>query len=109
MQIKMTLRLHFTQVRMYKTENSSAAHADKDMEQGEHSSIAGGSANLYNHSGNQFGGFSNTGNSSTSRFSYTTYHSWPYTQKMLYHITHTHLLHYVHSRFICNNQKLEST
>ena len=58
MQIKMTLRLHFTQVRMYKTENSSAAHADKDMEQGEHSSIAGGSANLYNHFRNEFSSFS---------------------------------------------------
>ena len=34
------------------------AHAGKDMEQGEHSSIVGGRANLYNHSGNQFGGFS---------------------------------------------------
>jgi hypothetical protein len=34
------------------------ADAGKDVEQREHSSIAGGSANLYNHSGNQFGGFS---------------------------------------------------
>ena len=34
------------------------AHAGEDVEQGEHSSIAGGSANLYNHFGNQFGGFS---------------------------------------------------
>ena len=31
------------------------------MEQREHSSIAGGSANLYNHSGNQFDGFSKNG------------------------------------------------
>ena len=31
------------------------------MEQGEHSSIAGGSANLYNHFENQFGGFSEQG------------------------------------------------
>jgi hypothetical protein len=35
-----------------------SAHAGADMEQGEHSSIAGRSANLYNHSGNQFGSFS---------------------------------------------------
>jgi hypothetical protein len=30
------------------------------MEQFEHSSIASGSANLYNHFGNQFGGLSET-------------------------------------------------
>jgi hypothetical protein len=33
------------------------AHADKDVEQGEHSSIASGSENLYNF-WNQFGYFS---------------------------------------------------
>jgi hypothetical protein len=37
-----------------------AKHDGEDMEQWEHSSIAGGSANLYNHSGNQFGVFSET-------------------------------------------------
>jgi hypothetical protein len=30
------------------------------LEQGEHSSIVGGSENLYNHFGNQSGGFSET-------------------------------------------------
>jgi hypothetical protein len=35
-----------------------AAHAGEDADQGEHSSIAGGSANVYNHSGNQFSSFS---------------------------------------------------
>jgi hypothetical protein len=34
------------------------AHVGKDVEQGEHSSIAGGSANLYNDFEKQFGGFS---------------------------------------------------
>ena len=34
------------------------ARAIEDVEQGKHFSIAGGIANLYNHSGNQFGGFS---------------------------------------------------
>lgn len=34
------------------------AHAGEDVEQGEHSSIAGQCVNLYNHFGNQFGGFS---------------------------------------------------
>jgi hypothetical protein len=33
------------------------AHGGKIVEQGEHSSIAGGSAKLYNHSGNQLNGF----------------------------------------------------
>jgi hypothetical protein len=33
------------------------AHVGKDVEQGEHF-IAGGSANFYSHSGNQFDGFS---------------------------------------------------
>jgi hypothetical protein len=32
------------------------ADADEDVEEEEHFSIAGGIANLYNHSGNQFGG-----------------------------------------------------
>lgn len=30
-------------------------HTGEDLEQGEHSFIAGGSANLFNHFGNQFG------------------------------------------------------
>jgi hypothetical protein len=34
------------------------ANAVKDVETEEHSSIAGGIATWYNHSGNQFGGFS---------------------------------------------------
>jgi hypothetical protein len=33
------------------------ADADKDVEKEERSSIAGGTASWYNHSGNQFGGF----------------------------------------------------
>jgi hypothetical protein len=34
------------------------ANAGKDVEKGEHSSIDGGIASWYNHSGNQFGGSS---------------------------------------------------
>ena len=34
------------------------ADAGEDVEKEEHSSIAGGIASLYNHSGNQSGGFS---------------------------------------------------
>jgi hypothetical protein len=39
-------------------ESSSPASAGKGVEQGEHTSISGGSANLSNYSGNQFDGFS---------------------------------------------------
>jgi hypothetical protein len=34
------------------------ADVGKDVEKEEHSSISGGIASWYNHSGNQFGGFS---------------------------------------------------
>jgi hypothetical protein len=36
------------------------------------------------------------------------YHFWAYTQKMLQHIKHGHMLHYVHSSLIYNNQRLEN-
>ena len=56
--LKMTLKsiLHLPEWLRSKTQVT--AHAGKDVEQGEHSSIAGGSTNLYNHFENQFGGFS---------------------------------------------------
>ena len=43
--------------RIKKKKTQAISHASKDMGQGEQSSIAGGSANLYNHSGNQSGDF----------------------------------------------------
>jgi hypothetical protein len=46
--------------------------AGKDVEKEEHSSIAGGTASWYNHSGNQFG--------SSSENWTQLYHSWAYTQ-----------------------------
>jgi hypothetical protein len=55
MQIKTTLRFHLTHVRMAKIKNQVTADAGEDVEKEEHSSIAGGIANLYNHSGNQSG------------------------------------------------------
>jgi hypothetical protein len=56
MQIKTTLRFHLTPVRMAKIKNSGdTAYAGKDMVKEEHFSIAGGIANLYSHSENQFG------------------------------------------------------
>jgi len=54
MQIKTALRSHLPPIRMAKTKVT--AHAGEDAEQGDHSSIAGGSANLYSHYGNQCGG-----------------------------------------------------
>jgi hypothetical protein len=82
------------------------ADAGEDVKQGEHSSIAGGSANLYNHFGNQFGGFQKTENSATSRPSYTTPGHIP---KRCSNIPQRHLLNSVHSSFIRNSQKLETT
>ena len=58
MQIKTTLRFHFTPVRMAKIKTQVTADAGKDVEKEEHSSIVGGIASLYNHSGSQSGGSS---------------------------------------------------
>jgi hypothetical protein len=58
MQIKTTLRFHLIPVRMARSKIQVTADADKDMEKEEHSSIVGGIASLYNHSGNQSGGSS---------------------------------------------------
>jgi hypothetical protein len=44
------------------------AHAGEDVEQGEHFSIAGGCANLYNHFGNQCGGFSENWDTCSTMF-----------------------------------------
>jgi hypothetical protein len=55
MQIKTTLRFHLTPVRMAKIKNSGDSRCCKDVEKEEHSSIVGGIASLYNHSGNQSG------------------------------------------------------
>jgi hypothetical protein len=43
---------------MTKMKNTETEHIREDVKQGEHSSIAGGSANLHTHFGNQLGGFS---------------------------------------------------
>jgi hypothetical protein len=60
-QIKIDLRFNLIPVRMAKIKTKKPqviAHADEDVEQGEHLCIDGGSANLYNHFDNQFVGFS---------------------------------------------------
>ena len=56
MQIKTTLRFHFTPDRMTKIKSQVTADAGKDVEKEEHSSTVGGIASWYNHSGNQSGG-----------------------------------------------------
>jgi hypothetical protein len=87
MQIKMTLRCHYTPVRMAKIKNSEA-DAGEDVEKEEHCSIAGGIASWYNHSGNQCGGSSENW---TYYYLRTQLHdSWAYTQMMLQHISRTH-------------------
>jgi hypothetical protein len=88
MQIKTTLRFHLTPVRMVRIKNSGDRDAVKDVEKEEHSSIAGGIASLYNHSGNQ------PGSSSESWTLYywriQQYFSWAYTQKMFQPVIRTH-------------------
>jgi hypothetical protein len=83
MQIKTALRFHLTPVRMAKIKNSGDSRcgaAGEDVEKEEHSSIAGGIASLYNHSGNQSGGSSENWTSYYQRIQ--QYLSWAYIQKM---------------------------
>ena len=58
MQIKTTLRFHLIPVRMAEIKTQVTAYAGEDVEKEEHSSIVGGIASWYNHSGNQSGGSS---------------------------------------------------
>ncbi|KAL6041517.1 hypothetical protein STEG23_029405, partial [Scotinomys teguina] len=77
-----------------------------DVEQGEHFSTADGIANLYSHFGNQYGSFSENGIQSSSRPSYTTLEHIP---KECSIIRQGHMLNYIHSSIIHNNQNLETT
>jgi hypothetical protein len=58
MLIKTTLKFLLTPVRLAKMKNSGDSRCWRKMEYEEHSSIAGGIASWYNHSGKQFGIFS---------------------------------------------------
>ena len=73
MKIKITLRYHLTPVRWTKIKNTNDAYAGEDVQEGEHSSIAGEKENLYNHFGNQYGGFSENWQSTYLRIQ--QYHS----------------------------------
>jgi hypothetical protein len=66
MQIKMSLSLCFTSIKMDKIKTQEIAHANEDVEQWGRASIAGGSANLYNYFRNPFASFSETANSFNS-------------------------------------------
>jgi hypothetical protein len=68
------------------------ADAGKDVEKEEHSSIVGGIANLYSHSGNHFGGSSEKWTQYYRRI--PQYHSWAYIQKMFQLLIRTHVLLY---------------
>ena len=61
MQMKKTVKFHFTHIRMVKIQTQVIAHADEDVEQEEYTTIHDRSTNLYNHFENQFGGFSELG------------------------------------------------
>jgi len=63
------------------------AKAGEDVEKKQHSSIVGGIADWYNHSGNQSGGSS--GNWTLKYQGSQLYLSWAYTQKMPQHIEKT--------------------
>ena len=60
MKVKMTLRNHLTPIKMAKIKRNAQeiAYGSKDIEKGQHSVVAGGIANLYNHTGKQSGIFS---------------------------------------------------
>jgi hypothetical protein len=52
MQIQMTLRFYLTPFTMAKVKPQVTEHFGEDVKKEEHSSIVGGIANWYNHSGN---------------------------------------------------------
>jgi hypothetical protein len=84
------------------------AHAGENVEQGDHFSMAGGSANLYSHYGNQY----DVSSESWELIYLKTqlYHSWVYTQRILHHTIRTLVQgHYVRGAFINNSQKQKTT
>jgi hypothetical protein len=84
MQIKTIMRSPLTAVRMVKIKISrDNKHMLVRMWSKENTPPMLESANLYNHFGNQFGGFSE--NWEQCYLKTQLYHSWIYTQKMLHH------------------------
>jgi hypothetical protein len=82
MQIKTTLIFHFIPVRMAKIKYSGDSKCWLGCGEKGNTSIAGGIASWYNHSGNQFG--SSSENWTWFYLKTQQYHSWEYSQKMLH-------------------------
>ena len=78
---------HLTPVRMSMIKNTDDSLCWKGCRVRKHSSIAGESANLYSHFGNQYGDFSE--NQETIYFKTQQYRCWVHTPKTLNHITRT--------------------
>ena len=81
------------------------AYAGKDVEEGEHSSIAGGSANSYNLLEINMAVSQKIGNQPTSRPNNTNLGHIP---KGCSIILQGYLLNYAHSSIICNNKNLKT-
>ena len=71
-----------------KRKTQITADAGKDVKKEEHSSIAGGIASWFNHSGNQSGGSSENWTQYYRRI--PQYLSWAYIQKMFQLVIRTH-------------------
>jgi len=83
---------------MAKIKTQVTAHSGREVEQGEHSSITSRSANLLNHFGNHFSGFSE--NWEEFYLKRQLYYTWAYTYKVL---------NYVQSSVTHKSKKLETT
>ena len=77
-------------------------HNCKNIRQGGHSSIAGGSDNLHDHDGNQYGDFSENWE---SIFSHINLCNIPKGHSIL---SKSNLFNYVYCGFIYNSQKLDT-
>ena len=86
--------------------SQGAAHAGVDVEQEEHCSTAGGNENLYSTLEVNMGVPQKIRNQSTSRSRYTTSEHTPKVHSIL---PKGHLINYVSSNFIHNNQKPATT
>jgi len=108
MELKTTLRLHVTAIRMAKTKNSGGmtAQVERMWREKEHSSISGRIANRYIHSGIQSEGSSKNWKLVYWRSNYTTLGNIP---KSCPTRPQGQMFHYRHSSLICDNQKMETT
>jgi hypothetical protein len=92
---------------MAKVKNSSESTHWQGYEAREHSNLADGKANLFNHSRNPFGSFQKTENSSHDPASYTT--PGHIRKKRKCFTIQQHSLNYAHSSFICKARNWKQT